>query len=360
MTAAAPSTAEHARPGRRAWPALTLLALVLVGAVLARLWVGTSGVGWPRGEAAEFLWQARGFRVMLAIIVGAALAISGVALQALLRNPLAEPYILGLSTGAAAGIMAQGVIFYHLGWGLGAYTLELGERWRWLNLQLSADQGAAIVGAALSMTVVYLVGRKRGLIDPLGLLLAGVVLATINGALVMVLNYMAGPGGMRDDLMRWMMGYLDEGVGGGMVGGVALLTGAGLVVLACAGRSMDIATLTETEARSLGVNLARLRTVLFAAASLLAGGAVLLAGPLAFVGLICPHVARLLLGPRHGPLVIGAALAGAALILLADVASAAIALATGFGVMPIGIFTAILGGPVFLWMLRPHLGRGSE
>lgn len=363
MTAAAPPTAPRPAARARGVLAFTTLALLLIGAATARLMVGTSGLGWPGelfdGEAATYIWQARLYRLGLAVVAGAALAISGVALQALLRNPLAEPYILGLTTGAAAGIMAQGAALHYLGWTLGRRAVEL-DLPGGLALALNAEQAGALLGAALCMAIVFVAGRRRGVIDPLGLLLTGVVLSTMNGALVMMLNYLVGPGVVRDNLARWMMGYLDEGVSGGMLGAVGVLTALGLVFLVVAGRSMDVATLSEGEARSLGVNLKRLRVLLFGAASVLAAGAVLLAGPLAFVGLISPHVARLMLGPRHGPLVIGAAMAGAALILLADLASTAMALTLGAGVMPIGIFTAMVGGPVFLWMLRPHLGRGEE
>ena len=362
--APSPPRAAH----RAVWPAFVVLGAVLATAIAARLCIGTFGVGWPDGELAGVIWQMRLYRVALAVVAGAALSVRGVSLQALLRNPLAETYILGLSTGAAAGIMVQGVAFFYAGIKLGGAALQLDMPLRLpttdlaftLHLALSPDQGAAVLGAGLSMLIVYIASRRGGLIDPLGLLLTGVVLSTINGALVMMLNYMVGPGGLRDDLARWMMGYLDEGVSSGTLALVAVLTMLGLGVLTFAGRSMDVATLTASEAQSLGVNLARLRKLLFATASILAAGAVLLAGPLAFVGLICPHVARLLLGPRHGPLVIGAAIAGAALILLADTASAALAAGTGYGMMPIGIFTAMVGGPVFLWMMRPHLGRGAE
>ncbi|MFW6059003.1 MAG: FecCD family ABC transporter permease, partial [Phycisphaeraceae bacterium] len=351
MTAAVtPTTSRSANTARYAL-AFGVLAALLLGAVVARLAVGTSGVGWPHhafeGEVAAYVWQARLFRVALAAVAGAALAISGVALQALLRNPLAEPYILGLTTGAAAGIMAQGALFYYVGWTLGRQAVSLGNVLpmpAWLDLTLSADQAGAMAGALLSMTIVFLAGRRRGLIDPLGLLLTGVVLSTMNGALVMMLNYLVGPSVARDDLARWMMGYLDEGVSGGMIGMVALLTAIGLALLVAAGRSMDVATLTESEAQSLGVNLRRLRALLFGIASVLAAGAVLLAGPMAFVGLICPHLARLMLGPRHGPLVIGAAMAGATLILLSDLASTALYLRLSVGLMPIGIFTAMVGG----------------
>jgi iron complex transport system permease protein len=333
------------------------LLLVLVSG--ARLSVGFAGLGWPAdGQAMGVFghwlvgavvepgdWpmglrilQTRVHRLLLAGVVGVALALSGVALQALLRNPLAEPYILGLSTGAAAGMMGQRLLLYYLG------------------LQFGASHTGALVGAAATMVIVFLAGRRRGVIDPLGLLLTGVVLSTINGALIMMFNYLIGPGGIRDDLTRWMMGFLNEGAAMSSVATVAGLTALGGGVLLAAARAMDVASLSDAEAISLGVRLQRLRAVQFCVASVLAAGAVVLAGPIAFVGLICPHLGRLLVGPRHGPLLISSALLGAALIIAGDTISALLHVQLGIGRMPIGVFTAMLGGPAFLWMLRPHLG----
>ncbi len=320
------------------------MALVLLLAEAARLWVGSSTVGFPSGEHAADIWAARWHRLTIGLTVGAALAVSGVALQALLRNPLAEPFILGLSTGAGAGIMLQAYLVHLLAWQVGG-----------------GQTFGALIGAGASMAIVFAAGRRRGIIDPVGLLLTGVVLSTINGAVIMLVNYMIGPGGVRDDLAQWMMGFLHEGAAGQTVTLVAAMTGLGLALLMVLGRAMDAATLSEAEAKSVGVHLAALRTVLFVTAGALAAGAVVLAGPIAFVGLVCPHVARLALGPSHRPLLIGSALLGAALIVAADTVASLIAFANpGFGLLPIGIFTAILGGPTFLWMLRPKLGRGYE
>lgn len=321
---------------------MTALLVVLLCVAATRLWVGSASVGWPDGAAAQHILQTRMHRLAVGAVVGVALAVSGVALQTLLRNPLAEPYILGLSTGAGAGVMLQAWAAYALGLVLGPNYL------------------GAIAGALASMAIVFLAGRRRGLIDPVGLLLTGVVLGTINGALIMLFNYAAGPGGLRDDLSRWMMGYINEGVGSAAVGTVAAVTAAGFALLLSQAKALDVATLSETEATSLGVDVPRMRLLLFVLASALAAGAVVLAGPVAFVGLICPHVARVLLGPRHGTLLVASAICGAALILAADTASSAIAFAFDTGMIPVGVFTAMLGGPAFLWMLRPQLGRGME
>ncbi len=322
---------------------LCLLLVLLAALVAARLIVGTSGLGWPQGLPEGALLRLRALRAWAAVAVGVALAVSGVGLQALLRNPLAEPFILGLSSGAAAGIMAQKVIEY-----------------RWHRM-LSQGMWGALAGAAVSAAIVYLASRRRGLLDPLGLLLTGVVLSMINGAVIMLLNYLpVGPAGLQDEIGKWMMGYLQDYIPLGTLLVTSGLILAGLALFWWCGRAMDVATFADMEAQSLGVNLKLLRTILFVGSGVLAAVAVVLAGPIAFVGLICPHIARLLFGPGHRILVIGAALLGATLVLLADTTAAYLDYRLGIGILPIGIFTALVGGPVFLWMLRPQLGKGSE
>ncbi len=309
-----------------------------VFSALYRLFVG----GWSEGSAQTTILDIRLLRVVSACLVGLALAASGVALQALLRNPLAEPFILGLSSGAALGIMVQWLIVYSLYQRFGGSHL------------------GALLGAMVSALIVYAASRRRGMIDPLGLLLTGVVLSTVNGAVIMLLNYLKMPAGMREDIGRWMMGYLNETIGSQALLGVAVLTFIGVLLLALLGRAMDVATFSDSEALSLGVNLKLLRTMLFVLATVLAGGAVVLAGPIGFVGLICPHLGRLMLGPGHRYLVIGSALLGAMLVILADTLAVVLDRTFNIGLMPIGIFTAMIGGPLFLWMLHPKLGASDR
>lgn len=316
------------------------LALGLIGVL--RLAIGTTFFGFP-GADQPAVWSSRCMRMSIGLVVGVALAGSGVSLQALLRNPLAEPFLLGLSSGAALGVMTNLYVSFTLG------------------LTLATTPVAALLGALATMAVVYLAGRRRGVIDPLGLLLVGVVLSTINGAVIMLLNYLAAgkPAALRDDLARWMMGYLNENLERQTVWIVAAVTGVALLALLKHGRAMDVATFSESEALSMGVNLPRLRSFLFLVASVLAAGTVILAGPIAFVGLVCPHLGRLLVGPRHGPLLLAAAMLGGMLLILADAAGASMNVFFGVGQVPVGVFTAMVGGPVFLWMLRPHLGKGE-
>jgi len=344
MTPTPPSPTPTTEPAAARWGRITIVLAALVVLLLAvialRMFVGYIGMDqWPRFvEALKLRWQS----VTVACCVGAALAAGGVSLQALLRNPLAEPFILGLSTGAGVGLFVQRVVSAELGVSPGAEHL-----------------GAA-AGAMLSMAIVYLGGRRRGVIDPLGLLLVGVVLGTINGAIIMFLNYFRQSAGNMETEMfaRWMMGNLNPAVDPLSLWIVIGVTLGGIAILFWQGRAMDVATFSDAEAEALGVNVARMRAMLFVVSGLLAAGAVVLSGPVAFVGLICPHAARLLLGPGHRALVIGSALLGAALIVAADSASVVLDRTLETGLLPLGIFTAVIGGLTFLWMVRPQIGRG--
>ena len=321
---------------------LAVFAVILATAVVSRLLIGSSGVGWPTGEIGAHILTERLRMLLFALCVGAALAASGVALQALLRNALAEPYILGLSTGAGLGIAVQGYL-------LAQFAIVTGP-----------NELGALVGAILTLAIVFFASRRRGVIDRLGLLLTGVVLSTINGSFILLLNHLTPPGTERNNLMYWMMGVLpSRQMTPGDTAAIAL-TVLSVGLLLWKSRAIDVATLEDDEALSLGVHLPRLRLLLLLSASALAAAAVVIAGPIAFVGLICPHLARLVLGPSHRAVLIGSVLLGAALLVAANVASELIAFTRpGTGILPVGIFTALVGGPVFLWMLRPQLGRGE-
>jgi iron complex transport system permease protein len=322
-----------------------MMLLLLIGLVVARLHMGST-LGWPSGQHADIVLKLRQLRAIEALCVGVALAAGGVALQVLLRNPLAEPYILGLSSGAAVGVMVQMLIGYQLG-----ITLQAG---------LLSNQLGALLGALISLVLVYAIGQRKGVIDPLGLLLVGVILSSINGSIIMLINYLPGPAGLREDLSRWMMGYLHESLPTNTVTTICIITGIGVAILWKLAGDMDAATFPSEEAHSMGVRLKRLRIILFIISGVLASGAVVLAGPVAFVGLVCPHVARLMVGPAHRLVIPASALCGAILILTADCFSTWIDILTNRGRLPIGIFTAVIGGISFLWLLRPQLGRSGS
>ncbi len=321
-----------------AWVGVVGLAGLLLAAAGARLWVGSFSWGLPEDfETARAVLSLRAQRLAVGAVVGAALATAGVALQTLLRNPLAEPFLLGLSTAAALGMVVQWWVADALGLGPG-----------WMG---GAGYAGALVGAWVCAAVVFVAGRRGGVLDPLALLLTGVVIGTLNGAAIMLLVKLK-PGLLRDDLANWMMGFLR--VGGDpwpwrVTTGVLLVV---MVLLCTRTRALDILTLPPAQAAALGVAVGRLRTLLFLASGVLAAGAVVLAGPVAFVGLIAPHLARVAFGPGHARLLPASAALGAGLVVLADTGGAAAALMFGVGVIPLGVFTALIGGVSFLWLLR--------
>ncbi len=326
------------------------LGVALLGVSAARLAIGEpiprlgdGAIDWDKlGAYLSF----RTDRLLIGLFVGSALAVSGALLQALLRNPLASPYILGISSGAALGVVVGA-------WLAGANVMGIV-----ILTQGLAQHLAAVVGAIGVMAVVYALAQRRGWVDPLGLLLIGVIVNAINGAAIMFFTYLISPL-EKAKMAEYMMGVLNVNaplplilsVGGVLVGGMA--------IAASLGRAMDVATLSDDEASALGLHLRGLRLGLFALAGLLTAGTVVLAGPIGFVGLIAPHIVRLLLGPAHRPLIAGSALVGAMLLVGADTAVKAIdAYVHPIGLLPVGILTALLGGPVFLWMLRRSLREG--
>lgn len=320
---------------------IALLAAAFVFAVLRFLIdrdpvTGEIGLAWPAASYAQLRLTA----LAVGAVVGGALGICGVLLQALLRNPLAEPFILGLSSGAGLGVMAA------------MYAAHVLHAEGWLTHTQSAP---AIIGALAALAIVYLLGQRRGVLDPVSLVLIGVIVSSICGAGIMFFQHLV-PTGLRGQFTLWLMGNIHEGIDRISLIVAAILTVIGLFVGVKMGRAMDAATLGDDEARSVGLAVGPLRFWMFALAGALAAVTVAIAGPIAFVGLVAPHAARLLLGPRHAALVIGAMLAGIVLIVGSDVARQA--LDFGGGRMPIGVLTALIGGPAFIWLLLS--GRGQS
>jgi len=343
------------------WPRymrLWLIGLALVaGAAVLSMYLGADVQrrggwlpvewGWPGPE----VWHFRWYRVLSAALVGFALAASGVALQSLLRNPLADPYVLGVSSGASVGVLVYLIFAAPLyAWALarGGWAVEL------------VGQGAtltAIAGAIATSAAVFVLARAGGGgagagggIDPLTLLLVGIVVSAINSALIMFLNAMA-PHGLKVELMRYMMGTISESnTRDGLIIAGAIMAAAYLPLL-MASNALNVASLSDVEAASLGVRIERLRTMSFVCSSLLTAVAIALAGPIGFVGLICPHICRLVLGPDHRQLMVAAPLVGAAFLMLADTFVRASAMMF-YGQLPVGVITAICGGPFFLLLLK--------
>lgn len=317
---------------RRALIPLLLLALICLAALLLRLSVGGFPEDSPPGTLRAIL-ELRAQRAAAGATVGAALAIAGVFLQCLLRNPLASPDLMGLAGGSGLGV----TIAAYLAFLAGAHAAPG-----------AVSAVAALAGACGALAFVYMFSQRRGLIDPVSLVLVGVVVGIMCAAATMFLQHLMPDRGM--SVARWLLGAIDDDAGPTRIAACAALVLLALFLGLRAGRAMDAASLSEDEARSVGIPLGALRTLLFIASGALAAAAVLLAGPVGFVGLVCPHIVRSWIGPAHRPLILGSALAGAALILGAD--SLVKALDLGAGRLPIGVLTTILGGPVLIAMLR--------
>ena len=312
--------------------------LLVVAVVAIRLLIGPVGFEWPPDG---IHWELRGQRVVAGTIVGVALAVAGVMLQSLLRNPLASPDLLGLAAGAGLAVMIAVLISSSGGGGQGRGGL--------LTAAIHAHSGAALLGSLAALGLVYMLSQRRGFVDPISLILVGVIITIICGALTQLVERLIPQhGGMA--ARHLLIGSLndDETWLRLLVTGSIVL--AGVVYAVVMSPAMDAAALSDDEARSVGVALGPLRIGLFIAAGVLTAVAVMLAGMIGFVGLVCPHVVRLLAGPSHRTVVIGAALAGAALVVGADAGVKMIHLDSGR--IPIGVVTALIGGPMFIWLLR--------
>jgi len=303
---------------------LGALLLVLFAAVFIGLGVGPSALS-PRevvaallgGDApaatADIVLRVRLPRVLLAGLVGASLAVSGVLFQALLRNPLADPYVLGVSGGAALGGIA------------------------------------AFAGAVATTVLLYAIAGTGGRVSATNLLLTGVVFNAFASAAIV---FMASLAGLSEgaSIYLWLIGSLSASRVD-VAGWVALFLVAGLATALPMARSLNLLTLGEEGAAQLGVEVERVKRLLLVATSLMVGAAVSVAGLIGFVGLIIPHLLRLVLGPDHRLLIPAAALGGGAFLVLCD--TIARSLLDGRE-LPVGAITAIAGGPLFLWLLRRY------
>ncbi|HFJ0013301.1 vitamin B12 ABC transporter permease BtuC [Shigella boydii] len=300
---------------------LMLLALLL-SLCAGEQWISPGDWFTPRGEL--FVWQIRLPRTLAVLLVGAALAISGAVMKALFENPLAEPGLLGVSNGAGVGLIA-------------AVLLGQGQLPNWAL-------GLCAIAGALIITLILLRFARRHL-STSRLLLAGVALGIICSALMTWAIYFSTSVDLRQ-LMYWMMGGF-----GGVDWRQSWLMLALIPVLlwiCCQSRPMNMLALGEISARQLGLPLWFWRNVLVAATGWMVGVSVALAGAIGFIGLVIPHILRLCGLTDHRVLLPGCALAGASALLLADIVAR---LALAAAELPIGVVTATLGAPVFIWLL---------
>ena len=282
------------------------------------------------------LWTVRVPRVLATLLVGGALAAAGCALQALLRNPLAEPFTLGISSGGTLGAVL---------------AIRIGLEQVLGGLGLSA---AALVAAAVTLVVVARLARVGRHLPATTLVLAGITISMWCSAASVLVQYTSDYAEV-SRMLRWMMGGF-EAVRMTDLAGAAIAIGLGLVVLFAHARSLDALAAGPEVAASLGVSVPRTERVVFATASLLVGVAIALAGPIGFVGLIVPHALRALFGPDHRVLLPASVFGGAVLLTLCDtLARVAIAPAQ----LPTGAVTAVLGGPFFVAILIAHKRRAA-
>lgn len=310
---------------------LILLTIGLGAIAWVRLIIGTGGIGnisgWGIPED-DLILKLRTHRVWAGAVVGAGLGVAGVLLQSLLRNPLAAPDLMGLSAGS--------------GFALTLTLLITGT-----TLSVGVASVPAMIGAVSVLVLVYGLSSRRGVIDPVTMVLIGVIVSVILGAGTMLLASQMPDRGFGTS--RWMMGNLREdlSVMHLLVSSIlaAIVLGYGI----WSAESYDAGALPVDEAKSIGMRLGRVRLGQLLGAGLLTTISILLAGPIGFVGLVSPHIVRMIIGPRHRGLLIGAALAGAIMVIGSDVLSRLIE--TGAGRIPIGVLTALLGGPMFLVLL---------
>lgn len=284
-------------------------------------------------------------RSVLAWLVGAALALAGTVFQGLLRNPLADPFTLGVSTGASFGASLAIFLGLSSGWLSGASGLTAG---------LGALPPAALLGAFLALGTVLLLARSRGGLGRETLVLAGIVTATFLSALISLLKSLDEES--VSAIVFWIMGGF-QGRGWGHVILFIPYFLAGLVLILAWSRELDILALGETQARLVGVNASRARLLLLVGASTVTAAAVAVSGVIGFVGLIAPHLLRMLLGAEHRPLLLASALGGGALLVFSDVLARC--LLPGGEELPVGVITALLGGPFFCLLLKRGSMKGA-
>jgi iron complex transport system permease protein len=310
------------------------VALLLLGALaLASLAVGDLRLSLPQiwqgllhedELAATVLWQIRLPRLAVAMLVGAALAASGLVMQAYFRNSLASPGLLGVSSGGAAGAV-----------------LAIGAGWA--SVSLLVLPLAAVIGALTATGAVLILARHGASTERL--LLAGVALNALLGAVVSyVLSSFTLTYERNAQILFWLMGGLEDRTWEHVTMAAPILLAA--VFLWPMGRPMDLLSLGAEEAQSLGVDVGRLRKLMLALATVLTALATAVAGTVGFVGLIVPHVLRLMIGPEHRRLVPLSLVGGAAFVLACDL------IGRSAGGLRLGIVTSLIGGPFFLWLLR--------
>jgi iron complex transport system permease protein len=278
---------------------------------------------------AIIFWQIRLPRVLLSLLAGAGLSLGGVVFQALFRNPLATPFTLGVASGASLGVTLAIVTGIH-------FSL----------LGLSGTSLAALSGAIISIVLVYGIARATGKTSPSTMLLGGVAISFFFSSLILLLQYLSDPGSSFR-VLHWLMGDLSRASIDSVLQ-LAPFVISGIIIVSTLHRELNLLSITDDIAASRGVNVQRTQMLLFFAVSLMVAGIITVCGPIGFVGIMAPHICRLLISPNHRFLIPASILFGASFLALCDTLARNI---SSTAEVPVGIVTAILGGPFFLWLL---------
>jgi len=320
--------------GTRVIRALAILTLVLIASLAIGLRVGSQRIDpaslFTDSFSRTLFFRLRLPRVLMGLVIGASLALTGGALQALFRNPLAEPYTLGVSGGGALGA---------------SFAIAMGWSARFFGIPLVF--AASFAGAMLAVSLVRTIARTGAVVLPGALLLSGVAVNLVSAAGVVTILYLTDPASsMR--ILRWMVGSLDV-VGLDPIGRMLLVLAPAWLALLALSRQLNLLAIDEDTAATLGVNVRRCEMMTHALCSLIVGVTVSTGGAIGFVGLIVPHAVRLTFGEDLRIVLPGSLLLGAAFLILADALARTVLPSNE---LPVGAITGLLGGPAFLWLLR--------
>lgn len=328
---------------RRLAVSLSLSVVLLLACMVVGVWFGTEEVSLLRALRDEssldrtIVVAARLPRVVLAVLAGGGLAAVGVVFQALLRNPLAEPYVLGVSGGAALGATVALTLGASMMAVVGAAFVPL----------------SALAGGLAATALVYGMARAGGELSGTSILLAGVIVNAIASALITFIKTLVSAA-KAQELLFWLMGFLDV-PSAFSLGFVALYVLGGVAVLHADAGRLNLLSLGDESAQHLGVNLSALERRIYVASSLIVGAVVSITGLIGFVGLVVPHAVRRLVGPDHRLLLPTSTLVGGAMLVLCDLVSRASFRLLGTE-PPVGAVTALIGGPLFLLLLNRRVG----
>ena len=342
------ASAVRRREAGRPWWLVGALSVALVGSVFVAIGLGSAAI--PAEETARYLWaaltggtvtaqevpayqivwQIRTPRVLLAAVVGAGLSAVGVAMQAIVRNALADPFVLGVSSGASVGAVTVGLVGGLAG--LGIYAVSAG----------------AFAAALAATAIVYGLAHGRTGTTPLRLVLIGVALSFGFQAVMSLLVYLVPTSESTSTVLFWSMGSFGAATWG-TVPLVAAVVVAGILVLRHLGRALDVMTLGDETAASLGIDGGRSRRTIFLVTALMTGAMVATSGSIGFVGLVIPHITRMLVGAVHRRVLAVAPLVGAVVMVWVDLFARVIAAPRE---LPLGVLTAVIGVPLFIALIQ--------